>query len=81
MFNGTKVIGFDADDTLWVNEPYFRERPSPICFMPIAFKYQCCKHFSPDYHPGLQNRPCLVAFLQEAHSIVIMTKTSLKKLK
>ena len=20
-----KVIAFDADDTLWVNEPYFRE--------------------------------------------------------
>lgn len=20
-----KVIGFDADDTLWVNEPYFEE--------------------------------------------------------
>ncbi|MCD8262215.1 MAG: HAD family hydrolase, partial [Bacteroides sp.] len=20
-----KVIGFDADDTLWINEPYFRE--------------------------------------------------------
>ena len=24
MFNGIKVIGFDADVTLWVNEPYFR---------------------------------------------------------
>jgi len=23
--NGIKVIGFDADDTLWVNEPYYRE--------------------------------------------------------
>lgn len=23
--NHIKVIGFDADDTLWVNEPYFRE--------------------------------------------------------
>ena len=20
-----KVIGFDADDTMWVNEPYYRE--------------------------------------------------------
>ena len=20
-----KVIGFDADDTLWVNEPYFQD--------------------------------------------------------
>jgi len=24
-FNSIKVIGFDADDTLWVNETYFRE--------------------------------------------------------
>lgn len=24
-FNKIKVIAFDADDTLWVNEPYFRE--------------------------------------------------------
>ena len=24
MLNKIKVIGFDADDTLWVNEPYFR---------------------------------------------------------
>lgn len=25
MIKGVKVIGFDADDTLWVNEPYYRE--------------------------------------------------------
>ena len=25
MFLNIKVIAFDADDTLWVNEPYFRE--------------------------------------------------------
>ena len=24
-FNAVKVIGFDADDTLWVNETYFRD--------------------------------------------------------
>ncbi len=24
-FKGIKVVGFDADDTLWVNETYFRE--------------------------------------------------------
>ncbi|TAJ09751.1 HAD family hydrolase [Marinilabiliaceae bacterium JC017] len=34
-----KVIGFDADDTLWVNEPYFREAEVKFCqlladFMP-----------------------------------------------
>lgn len=26
-----KVIGFDADDTLWVNEPYFRETEKEFC--------------------------------------------------
>ena len=25
MYSNIKVIGFDADDTLWVNEPFFRE--------------------------------------------------------
>jgi len=25
MYKNIKVIAFDADDTLWVNEPYFRE--------------------------------------------------------
>lgn len=26
-----KVIAFDADDTLWVNEPYFRETEQALC--------------------------------------------------
>ena len=26
-----KVIGFDADDTLWVNEPYFQELEQQFC--------------------------------------------------
>ena len=26
-----KVIGFDADDTLWVNEPYFQEVEKQFC--------------------------------------------------
>ena len=26
-----KVIAFDADDTLWVNEPYFRETEKKFC--------------------------------------------------
>ena len=39
MFKNIKVIGFDADDTLWVNEPYFRETEQQFCsllkdFMP-----------------------------------------------
>jgi len=35
-----KVIAFDADDTLWVNEPYFRETEEKFCalledYMPL----------------------------------------------
>jgi putative hydrolase of the HAD superfamily len=35
-----QVIAFDADDTLWVNEPYFRETETSFCqlledFMPL----------------------------------------------
>lgn len=29
--NKIKVIAFDADDTLWVNEPYFRESEMEFC--------------------------------------------------
>lgn len=28
-----KVIGFDADDTLWVNEPYFQEVEKKFCLL------------------------------------------------
>jgi len=31
MVNKIKVIGFDADDTLWVNEPYYRETEDKFC--------------------------------------------------
>jgi putative hydrolase of the HAD superfamily len=30
MIDRIKVIGFDADDTLWVNEPYFRNAESKL---------------------------------------------------
>ncbi len=29
--NTIKIIGFDADDTLWVNEPYYRESEEKFC--------------------------------------------------
>ena len=29
--NKIKVIGFDADDTLWVNEPYYQEVEKIFC--------------------------------------------------
>jgi putative hydrolase of the HAD superfamily len=31
MLKEIKVIGFDADDTLWVNEPYFKELEDKFC--------------------------------------------------
>ena len=29
--NTIKVIGFDADDTLWVNEPFYQEVEREFC--------------------------------------------------
>lgn len=37
-YNNIKVIGFDADDTLWVNETYFRE--AEIEFGKLLFEYE-----------------------------------------
>lgn len=37
-FNGIKVIGFDADDTLWVNETYFRDAEEK--FAALLEKYE-----------------------------------------
>lgn len=33
-----EVIGFDADDTLWVNEPYFQEVEKEFCTL-FSYKY------------------------------------------
>jgi putative hydrolase of the HAD superfamily len=35
-----KVIAFDADDTLWVNEPYFRETENEFCLLMESFSPQ-----------------------------------------
>ena len=32
-----KVIAFDADDTLWINEPYFRETEDDFCQLMESF--------------------------------------------
>ena len=32
-YNKIKVIAFDADDTLWNNEPYFRNAEHALCRM------------------------------------------------
>jgi len=34
---GIKVIGFDADDTLWVNEPYYREAENDFIQLVSAY--------------------------------------------
>jgi len=31
MKNTIKVIGFDADDTLWVNEPFYQDVEKEFC--------------------------------------------------
>ncbi len=35
--NKIKIIAFDADDTLWVNEPYFREAEHKFCTLLSRF--------------------------------------------
>ncbi len=37
MYKNIKVIGFDADDTLWVNEPYYKEIESQFCKLLIEY--------------------------------------------
>lgn len=37
MFSNIKVIGFDADDTLWVNEPFYREIEAKYCELLSGF--------------------------------------------
>ena len=38
MLKNLKVIAFDADDTLWVNETYFREAED--AFANLLLKYE-----------------------------------------
>lgn len=37
-YSDIKVIGFDADDTLWVNETYFREAEEAFCKLLSQFE-------------------------------------------
>ena len=38
MKNDLKIIGFDADDTLWVNEPYYQETEKIFCELLSGFQ-------------------------------------------
>ena len=37
MTEDIQVIGFDADDTLWVNEPYYREAEDQFVKLVLAY--------------------------------------------
>ncbi|MFH6769395.1 HAD family hydrolase [Gaetbulibacter aquiaggeris] len=37
-YKDIKVIGFDADDTLWVNETYFREAEEQFCDLMVEYE-------------------------------------------
>lgn len=37
MIDNIKVIGFDADDTLWVNEPFYRETEAEFAEMMLKY--------------------------------------------
>jgi putative hydrolase of the HAD superfamily len=51
-----KVIGFDADDTLWVNETFFRE--AELEFAEIMKEYGTEEHILKDlYHVEIANMP------------------------
>lgn len=54
MIEGIKVIGFDADDTLWVNEVYFRESEDRFC--ELLSPYVPKDTIIPElYHTEMQN--------------------------
>lgn len=54
MMNEIKVIGFDADDTLWVNELYFLETQEKLCKLlsPYLNKESVIEEL---YHTEMQN--------------------------
>lgn len=37
MKNDFRIIGFDADDTLWINEPYYQETEQQFCELLAGF--------------------------------------------
>ncbi|MCD7932129.1 MAG: HAD hydrolase-like protein [Tannerellaceae bacterium] len=54
MIEGIKVIGFDADDTLWTNEIYFRETEERV--KKLLSPYVDAESIIPElYHTEMQN--------------------------
>ncbi len=44
-YKNIKVIGFDADDTLWVNETYYRE--AELEFATLLSQYETANKIDP----------------------------------
>ena len=44
--DGIKVIGFDADDTLWVNEPYYRDAEDQFVALISAYGVKSWREFA-----------------------------------
>lgn len=76
MKNRIKVIAFDADDTLWENEPYFRDNEARFSELMLPFqpnKEECIQTF---YKIVIKNLP-LYGFGIKAF-MLSMTETALK---
>ncbi len=56
MWDAIKVIAFDADDTLWVNEPFFRDAEDAFCDLmkPYIDSDHCAKQL---FDVEMQNLP------------------------
>ena len=48
MYKNIKVIAFDADDTLWVNETYFREAEHQFAKLLANGIVYCSRKFTKD---------------------------------
>lgn len=76
MKNRIKVIAFDADDTLWENEPYFRDNEARFSELMLPFqpnKKECIQTF---YKTVIKNLP-LYGFGIKAF-MLSMTETAIE---
>ena len=76
MKNTIKVIGFDADDTLWVNEPFYQDVEKEFC--QIMKPYMVGKETSEElFKTEMQNleiygygaKGFILAMIESKHSV------------
>jgi putative hydrolase of the HAD superfamily len=75
MKNNFIIIGFDADDTLWVNEPYYREIEKQFC--DILTDYGTEKYISDELYKIEVNNLDLYGFGAKAFTLSLI-ETALK---